>query len=470
MFPKDIYIKRRQQLKNKVSSGAILLLGNEESSMNYKDNWYSFRQDCTFLYFTGIDKPGLAVLIDIDQNTEILFGEEATIDDVIWNGYQTSLKELTFNAGINELGTPMQLASRIKATMAKDQTLHYLPPYRPEHTEKLSALLNIHRSQILQGASKDLIRAIVALRSIKAPEEITEIEKAVNITSEMQHAAIYHAHPGVSEAYLAGKVHGKAVSGGGNLSFPIILTVNGEILHNHYSNKVLENDRLVLCDCGAESSLHYAGDLTRTFPINQRFSALQKDLYNIVLSAHEAAADALKPGILFKDVHLLACQKLIEGLQQLGLMKGDAKEAVASGAHTLFFPCGLGHMMGLDVHDMENLGEEYVGYTNDMKKSTEFGLKSLRLGKALEGGFVLTNEPGLYFNAILMDLWASEKKHEAFINYQKLDDFRNAGGIRIEDDFLITETGSRLLGNPLPKTADAIEELRYQMLQASYSE
>jgi Xaa-Pro aminopeptidase len=465
MFPKEIYANRRQALKKKVGSGVILLIGNEESSMNYKDNWYSFRQDSSFLYFVGIDKPGLAVLMDIDQDTETLFGEEGTVDDMIWNGYQKPLKELAFETGINEVSSLQHLSIRLQSIKAKKQPLHFLSPYRPEHTEKLITWLDIPQSQLQQKASKDLIKAIVALRSIKSPEEITEIEKAVNITSEMQLAAIKHAHEGVSEAYLAGKVHGKAISSGGNLSFPIILTVNGEILHNHYSNKSLEKDQMVLCDCGAETNLHYAGDLTRTFPVNKKFSTVQKELYNIVLSAHLAAAAALKPGIPFKEVHLLACEKLTEGLQQLGLMKGHAKEAVAVGAHTLFFPCGLGHMMGLDVHDMENLGEEYVGYTEDLKKSPEFGLKSLRLGKALEEGFVLTIEPGLYFNPILMDIWAAEKKHEAFINYGQMEAFRNVGGIRIEDDFLVTGSGSQLLGDPLPKTAEAMEELRYHMHQ-----
>jgi Xaa-Pro aminopeptidase len=264
----------------------------------------------------------------------------------------------------------------------------------------------------------------------------------------------------MTEAEIAGKIHGIAISAGGNISFPTILTVHGEILHNHYGNNILQQGGMVLCDCGAETSMHYAGDLTRTFPVDETFSSLQKEVYNIVLSAHEAAVQTLAPGKLFKDVHLLACETLVEGLKQLGLMKGDTREAVEAGAHTLFFQCGLGHMLGLDVHDMENLGEEYVGYTEGLKKSPEFGLKSLRLGRALEAGFVLTVEPGLYFIPELIDMWTAENKHARFINYQSVQAFKTFGGIRIEDDYVITANGSRLLGKPLNKTADSVESAR----------
>jgi Xaa-Pro aminopeptidase len=321
-------------------------------------------------------------------------------------------------------------------------------------------MLNLTPASLKTEASVPLIKAIIALRSIKSPEEIAEIEKAVTITAQMQSAAMHCAKAGITEAEIAGKIHGIAISAGGNLSFPTILTINGEILHNHYGSNILQEGKMVLCDCGAETSLHYAGDLTRTFPVNDTFSSVQKEVYNIVLSAHEAAVQALTPGKLFKEIHLLACEKLTEGLQQMGLMKGNAREAVEAGAHTLFFQCGLGHKMGLDVHDMENLGEEYVGYTEDLKKSGEFGLRSLRLGRALEAGFVLTIEPGLYFIPELIDLWTAEKKHAQFINYQKVQSFKNFGGIRIEDNYLITDNGSRLLGKPLNKTAEAIESAR----------
>ncbi len=292
-----------------------------------------------------------------------------------------------------------------------------------------------------------------------------EIKKTVAITEAMLLAGLRVSRAGLTEAQIAGQVQAVAISGGGNLSFPTILTTHGEILHNHYRNHILSAGKMVLLDCGAETALHYAGDLTRIFPVDATFSPLQKDVYNIVLNALQTSATALLPGKLFKDVHLLAAEKLTEGLIALGLMKGDATEAVAAGAHTLFFQCGFCHMMGLDVHDMENLGEQYVGYTPEMKKSSAFGLKSLRLGKALEKGFVVTVEPGLYFIPELMDIWAAEKKLTQFINYNQLASFRNFGGIRIEDNYLITPTGNELLNTILPKKVAEIEAIRNEALR-----
>jgi Xaa-Pro aminopeptidase len=340
------------------------------------------------------------------------------------------------------------------------RTIHFLPPYRPEHLETLKRLLGIEPLIMLNLASVELINAVVNQRSYKSPEEIAEIVDAVNTSVDMQLSAIKLAKEGMTEAQIAGNIQGIAIGAGGNLSFPTILTMHGEILHNGYSQSVLRNGGLVLCDCGAETDMHYAGDLTRTFPVNKKFTNIQRELYDIVFTAHKAAVELLKPGILFREVHLFACEKLVEGLHQLGLMKGDIKEAVALGAHALFFPCGLGHMMGLDTHDMENLGEQYVGYNKSIKQSKQFGLKSLRLGKELEEGFVITVEPGLYFNPDLINEWSAEKKFESFINYDRLENFKNVSGIRIEEDFLISTQGSQLLGKPLAKTADEIEELR----------
>jgi Xaa-Pro aminopeptidase len=307
-----------------------------------------------------------------------------------------------------------------------------------------------------EKASVTLIKAIVAQRSVKTREELVEIEKGVAITTKMQLKAMELAREGMSELAIAGQLQGLAISEGGQLAFPTILTVNGQFLHNHAGPGIIRNGQMVLCDCGAESSMHYAGDMTRTFPVSGKFTAQQKELYQIVLNANDAAIAALRPGIRFLDVHLLASEKLAEGLKDLGIMKGNLKEAVQEGAHALFFQCGLGHMMGLDVHDMENLGEEYVGYTDRLKKSDQFGLRSLRLGRELETGFVLTIEPGLYFVPDLIAAWQAENKHARFIDYQKLDAYKNAGGIRIEDDLFITATGSRLLGSPLIKSPDQV--------------
>jgi Xaa-Pro aminopeptidase len=460
MFDKHIYIERRSKLKQAVGNGLILLLGNEESSMNYTDNLYHFRQDSTFLYFFGIDRPGLMALIDIDSDKEIMFGDDLTIEQMVWTGYQQPLAAQAESIGISTVKNLSKLQEIIKQAVGQNNKIHFLPPYRPEQVQRLSALLGIDAAALPSMVSIQLIKAIIAQRSIKNTAEVAEIEKAINVTIDMQLEAMRYAKEGMTEADVAGKLHGLAISAGGNLSFPTILTVNGQILHNHYSDTVLRNGQLVLCDCGAETAMHYAGDLTRTFPVGKSFSAIQKEIYALVLNTLQAAAGLLKPGILYKEVHLFACEKLVEGLQQFGLMKGDVKEAVAEGAHALFFPCGLGHMMGLDTHDMENLGEQYVGYTDELKKSTQFGLKSLRLGKALEEGFVLTAEPGLYFIPELIDQWEAEKKFTRFINYDKLSPYKTLGGIRVEDDYLITKNGCKLLGKQLLKSPEEIESFR----------
>jgi Xaa-Pro aminopeptidase len=459
MFSVDIYKERRQLLKKTVGSGVILLLGNEEVGMNYRDNTYHFRQDSTFLYFFGLDKPGLAALINIDEDVEILLGNEPTIDDIVWMGTQPSVSDIAISTGINQVATLSTLDDLVRKSLSKAQTVHYLPPYRSQAIIRLSEIFGISYAGVKERASVQLIKAVVAQRSYKSALEVSEINKAVIISNEMHLAAIRHAKEGRTEKYVAGILEGMALSAGGNIAYPVIYTVNGQTLHNHPTHDQLKKGQLVLCDCGAETAMHYAGDLTRTFPVDQKFTALQKEVYEIVLKAEEAAVDVLKPGIRFLDVHNLACEHLVDGLKQLGLMKGDPKEAVSQGAHALFFQCGLGHMMGLDVHDMEDLGEQYVGYSEDMIKSKEFGLKSLRLGKELEAGFVLTVEPGLYFIPELMDIWQAQGRLKDFINYDKLAAFRDFGGVRIEENFVITPNGYQLLGEPLIKSVSDIEEL-----------
>ncbi|TAM97907.1 MAG: M24 family metallopeptidase [Chitinophagaceae bacterium] len=460
MFKKEVYIKRRQRLKELVGNGMILLLGNDESSMNYKDNCYAFRQDSTFLYFFGIDRPGLTAVLDIDTDKEIVFGNDISVEDIIWTGPLESLADQANRAGIREVRPLGDIEKMIDKIRSKESFIHFLPPYRPENKQKLNSWIHIPLEKVNESASVLLIRSVVALRSVKDAEEIEEIEKAINVTIDMQKKAGNLAREGISETAIAGDLHGMALSACGDLSFPTILTVNGQILHNHFQGNILKSGQMILCDCGAESSMHYAGDLTRTFPVDSTFTTKQKEIYHIVLMAHEAAAGALKAGILFKDIHVLACEKLAEGLKDIGLMKGDIKEAVVEGVHAMFFQCGLGHMLGLDAHDMEDLGEQYVGYTDQLQKSTQFGLKSLRLGKAIEPGFVLTVEPGIYFIPELIDWWKGEKRFPDFINYNELERYKNFGGIRIEEDFLITETGSRLLGKYLPRTAEAVESIK----------
>lgn len=460
LFERSVYLQRRQQLRSKLPNGIVLLLGNEDSSMNYKDNCYPFRQDSTFLYYVGIDQPGMAVLFDLDENKEILFGENASIDDIIWTGPQPLVQELAESVGIAASANAATLASLLAAARKVQRPIHILPPYRPENKIKLAAWLGCSIEQLQEFVSEPLLRVVIAQREIKEDREIQEMDKACSISADMHMAAIQSARPGMKEYELAAQVEAIALANYGRLSYPTILTINGQTLHNHYHGNTIREGDMVLVDAGAETTLHYAGDLTRTFPVSSQFTTRQRELYNVVLNALEHAIALLRPGIQYKEVHTQACIKLVEGLTAVGLMKGDAPEAVAAGAHTMFFQCGLGHMIGLDVHDMEDLGEPLVGYDNQLKKSREFGWKSLRLGKTLKTGFTLTVEPGIYIIPELIDRWKAEQKHAAFLNYDLLNDYRTFGGIRIEDNFVITASGSKKLGKPLPKKPEEIEALR----------
>lgn len=459
MFHKSIYIERRKQLKQKVGSGLILLLGNEESPMNYADNTYHFRQDSTFLYYFGLDYAGLAAVIDIDGDREIIFGNELTIDDIVWMGTQPTLVEKSRMVGVERTEPLNRLEEILNESSHGGRKIHYLPPYRPENKIRIFNLLGILPARCAVEASVELIKAVVAQRAVKSEEEIEEIEKAVNISVDMHVAAMKMARPGMMEAEIAAEVERIALAADGHTAFPVILTVNGQTLHNHYHGNILKPGDLVLCDTGAETTRRYAGDLSSTFPVDPVFTPRQKEIYNISLTAHQKAVAALGPGVPFKEVHLTACKTIATGMKEMGLMKGNVDDAVAAGAHAMFFPCGTGHMMGLDVHDMEDLGEVYVGY-DGQPKSTQFGLKSLRLARELRPGFVLTIEPGIYFIPELIDRWRAENKFTDFINYEKLETYKNFGGLRNEENFLITETGYRLLGKPKPKTVEEVEAQR----------
>jgi len=459
MFEKEIYIKRRQKLLETIKSGIIVFLGNDESPMNYKDNTFRFRQDSTFLYYFGLSYPGLSAVIDADSGRETIFGNELTVDDIVWMGTQPTISEKSRQIGVTDTAPLADFNTIVSLAANQGRTVHFLPPYRPEHKLKLAEMLRINPDKIESQASVELIKAVVSQRNYKSEEEIIEIEKAVNISADMHIAAYRMVRPGITEAEIAAEVHKTALAAGGDLSFPIIATIHGETLHNHYHGNVLKSGDIFLLDAGAETPSGYAGDLSSTMPVDKKFTEQQKEIYRITVDAHTAAAEMLKPGIKFKDVHLTACRVIAEGLKSLGFMKGDVTEAVEQGAHALFFPCGTGHMMGLDVHDMENLGEQYVGYEGE-EKSSLFGLKSLRLARKLEPGFVLTIEPGIYFIPELIDLWKEENKFKDFINYDKVEKYKSFGGMRNEEDFLITETGARLLGKKIPKTIEEVEEIR----------
>ena len=459
MFSKETYSIRRQHLKEKLQRGIILLMGNEESTMNYTDNTYPFRQDSSFLYFFGVDRSGLVAIIDIDQDKEIMFGDDISIEDIIWAGPMESLLDQCSRAGVAHVKKSSAIAQYLSEAMSSGRKVHFLPPYRPENKIKIREWLRVKEEDQKMKASVPLIKAVVAQRSIKSVEEINEIEKGVSLSAQMQTKASQMAVEGESETTIAGALEGIAVSAGGRLAFPSIITVNGQILHNHAQGNQLKKGQMLLCDCGADTAMHYGGDLTRTSPVDTHFSARQKEIYSIVRTAHESAINMLQPGVRFIDVHLHACEKLTEGLKQLGLMKGDVHDAVQQGAHAMFFQCGLGHLLGLDTHDMEDLGEPYTGYTEEILKSTQFGLKSLRLGREVQEGFVLTVEPGIYIIPELIDLWKSEKKFKDFINYEVLETYRGFGGIRIEDDLLITAKSSRLLGEPLERDTEKLKRI-----------
>jgi Xaa-Pro aminopeptidase len=475
MFSAEIYIERRKRLRTDVGSGLILLFGNEEAPMNFTDNQYPFRQDSSFLYFFGLDCPGLAAVIDADQGTECMFGDDLTVDDIVWTGPQPTLKEKCRKTGISETAGLDKLPEVLKKAVQQGRKIHFLPQYRAENILKIQQLLGIPPSDITgpcrgrpvlesrarcpRHFSEYLIKAIVAQRSIKSEQEIEQLEAALDISYEMQTLAMRMSKPGVYERRVASAMEAVVLSHGSALAFPTIFSIHGETLHNHSYDNQMQTGDMAVNDSGAESPLHYASDITRTIPVSGKFSQKQTEIYTIVLNAQEKAIEAVKPGVEFRDIHLLACRELSSGLKDLGLMKGDIKQAVNAGAHTLFFQCGLGHMLGLDVHDMEGLGEEYVGYTDKIKRNPEFGFKSLRLAKALEPGFVITVEPGIYFIPELINRWKASQKNSQFINYNLVETYRDFGGIRIEDDVLVTETGHRVLGKEIPKTISEVEDI-----------
>ena len=454
-FDKTTYINRRLKLRNTVNSGLILLFGNDESPMNYRDNTYHFRQDSNFLYYFGLNQPGLVGIIDCDTGVDWIFGNDLSIDDIVWTGPQPTVADQALKAGITSTASINDLVNKLKNYRQSSQQIHLLPPYRAENKIKIFEWLGIILAKQQEHASLPLIKAVINQRNYKTDEEIKEITRAVNTSVDMHTLAMRMAKPGVSEAHIAASVQEVAVAAGGQISFPVIATINGQTLHNHDHGNILQDGDLFLLDAGAETNMGYCGDLSSTIPVNGNFDSRQHDIYNLCLNSHNAAINMLKPGIKFKEVYFESARVILNGLKDLGLVKGNIEDALMRGAHALFFPCGLGHMMGLDVHDMEDLGEVYVGYDGEAK-SDQFGLKSLRLGRTLEPGFVLTIEPGIYFIPELIDQWQSTSYNSEFINFNKVNEYRTFGGLRNEENFLITETGYQLLGKNKPKTIEDV--------------
>ena len=460
MFAPATYAARRRTLLDTMTRlgehGLLLFLGNDESPCNYADNTYPFRQDSTFLYYFGIDHAGFAAVVDLDEGHATVYADDIGIDAIVWMGPQPSVRDLAATAAVDRTAPAAALADSMTAARASGRRVHVLPPYRAENMIRLMTLLDRRR---VPEASVPFIRSVVEQRAVKSAEELADMETAVDLTIDMHLAGMRMARPGMREADIAARVTEIALAGGAGLSFPVIATIHGETLHNHFHGNVLASGDVFLLDCGAESHRHYAGDLSSTFPVDRTFTSQQKDIYRVVLDAHLAAVAAVAPHVPMREVHRTACRRIAEGMKSLGLMTGDMGEAVEAGAHALFFQCGTGHMLGLDVHDMEDLGEVYVGH-DGAPKSTQFGLKSLRLARPLLPGFVFTIEPGVYFIPELAHRWKAEGRFTDFVNYAEVERWLGAGGMRIEENVTITADGSRILGKWRPRTIEEVEAER----------
>lgn len=448
MFDKATYVCRRAKLKELVKSGIIILFGNNESPCNCPANGYSpFRQDSSFLYYFGLNRDGLVGVIDVDNDTETLIGNDIDIEDIVWFGSVDSVHDMAESVGVSNSAPMKALKTICNEAIKLKRRIHFLPPYRFDIKLQIFNLLGIHPVQQKESASIDLIKAVVKMRSTKEQQEIEELERAAEIGYMMHTTAMRLVKPGLTEKYVAGQVDGIAYSYGAMPSFPTIFSQHGEIMHGNPSMAELESGRLVLCDCGGETINNYCSDNTRTFPVNGKFTQRQLEIYSIVEECHDYVLDVARPGVKYMDVHFAVCRLMTERLKELGLMKGDVDEAVAAGAHAMFLPHGLGHMMGMDVHDMESFDQINVGFDEETRpRLDQFGTNCLRMGRRLEEGFVVTDEPGIYFIPALIDDWKKSGHCAEFLNFDKLETYKDFGGIRIEDDVLITKNDCRFIG------------------------
>ena len=448
MFDTATYIRRRNELKKLVKEGIIILFGNNESPANFPNNgYYPFRQDSSFLYYFGLQRDGLVGIIDIDNDKDILVGNDIDIEDIVWYGSVESMTEMMQRCGAQETLPMKALKTICNEALGKHRKIHFLPPYRHDIKIQVFDLLGVHPIQQKEAASMELIKAVVKMRSVKEQQEIEELERAAVIGYMMHTTAMRLTKPGVTEKFVSGQVDGIAHSYGAMVSFPTIYTQHGEILHGAPSMNKLEEGRLVLCDAGGETLNNYCSDNTRTMPVNGKFTQRQLEIYSIVEACHDYTLELAKPGVKYADVHFAICRLMFDRLKELGLAKGNTEEAVRAGAHAMFLPHGLGHMMGMDVHDMENLDQINVGFDEETRPNLEqFGTNCLRMGRRLEEGFVVTDEPGIYFIPALIDEWKAKKHCAEFLNFDKLETYKSFGGIRIEDDVLITKDGCRFIG------------------------
>ena len=448
MFSKQTYINRRNELKKLVGSGVVILFGNNESPANFPANgYYPFRQDSSFLYYFGQQRDGLVGVIDIDNDIETLIGDDIDIEDIVWYGSVDSVHDMAEQVGVSNSAPMKTLKTICNDAMRNHRKIHYLPPYRADIKIQIFDLLGIHPNQQKESASMDLIKAVVKMRSTKTQEEIDELERAAVIGYKMHTTAMRLTKPGVTEKFIGGQVDGVANSYGSMVSFPTIFSQHGEIMHGNPSMAELESGRLVLCDAGAETLEHYCSDNTRTYPVNGKFTERQLNIYKVVEECHDQVLQLARPGVKFADVHFAICRIIFNRMKELGLAKGNTEDAIAAGAQAMFLPHGLGHMMGMDVHDMESLDQINVGFDEETRPNLEqFGTNCLRMGRRLQEGFVVTDEPGIYFIPALIDEWRAEKHCADFLNFDELDKYKDFGGIRIEDDVLITKDGCRFIG------------------------
>ncbi len=460
MFSKETYAGRRAQLKQLVGEGLILLFGNNEAPKNYPANaYFPFRQDSSFIYYFGQKRDGLVGVIDIDNDREMLVGDDIDIEDIVWYGSVDCVSDLAAQVGVAN-SAPMKYLRQVCCdAIAANRTIHFLPPYRHDTKIQLMDLLGIHPNEQKARASMPLIRAVVKMRSTKEPQEIEAIERACDVGYEMHTTAQRLIRPGVTERFVGGKVDGVANSLANGNSFATIFSQHGEIMHGCPSDALLEEGRLALCDAGCELD-DYCSDHTRTMPVGGRYTQRQLEIYSIVEECHDYVLDVARPGVKYMDVHFAVCRRMTERLKELGLMKGDVDEAVRAGAHAMFLPHGLGHMMGMDVHDMEGLDQINVGFDEETRPNLEqFGTNCLRMGRRLQEGFVVTDEPGIYFIPALIDDWRASGHCKEFLCFDKLETYKDFGGIRIEDDLLITKDGCRFLGQKrIPYHPKDVEE------------
>lgn len=465
MFSKDVYARRRQTLVAKMADsaaegkrGIALFIGNTEAPAQYKDNCYKFRQDSTWLYFFGIDQPLYAAIIDLDNGNETIFANDVEIGDIIWMGPQPSVASVAASVGVKKSAPYTDLNAAVAKVLAEGRPVHFVKPSRYYNTMKIASLLGCGTDEVAGRFSLALTKAIISMRLVKEDCEIEVIDDACNLGYEMHTVARNSIVPGIIEQEIVGKMDGVTLSKGWGVSFPTILTQHGETLHNHLHDKIIEPGKLMVIDAGAESNVHYASDFTRTYPTSGKFTAKQREIYQIVCDCNEFAFSMTRPGISYREVHLKTMHLMLEELRALDIVRGDVQDMVEAGIAGLFMPHGLGHNMGLDVHDMEDYGENYVGYDDDQSRSPQLGLGSLRMARKLVPGNVITDEPGIYFIPALIEKWKSEKTDQGFVNYSKLESYYDFGGIRLEDDVLVTADGARRLGKErLPISPDDVE-------------